>query len=297
MNHTPQLNRLRCLSVYCCLVTVTMLATTAGIGVANAQGGSPAQAITCEIHGMVRDAKGKPVRDAEVAAESSSDTVRLNASPSGEYSGTLRACGGQVRITVTGKGFEPASAEANVPDATPACKADFTLYKKGQRDTGPAKLECEEPTPYATMLSFQAALGESPFMNLAPNQLTSFGSHIEKGKTIESNFIVGSYAFKTIPPARQPIRLRVAGAPEGASWLLSNPNAATLTKIDDKEVRVEFAKDGEAELRIQSAGEILLRVRLIAATLEKDNMWAITAERVTDKGERIDMDGHVAHQK
>ena len=64
-----------------------------------------------------------------------------------------------VRISVTGKGFDPAEVGGVVQDSTAVCEADLTLFKQGQHPAGrhSGALGCEEPTPYATMLSFRTA--------------------------------------------------------------------------------------------------------------------------------------------
>ena len=69
-----------------------------------------------------------------------------------------------------------------------------------------------------------------------------------------------------------------------------------LTKVDSTEGRIEFAKEGDAELTlfvpgVADSGEVLLRVHLNAHTF--NDTWQVVATRVTEDGEIIDMDGRV----
>jgi hypothetical protein len=115
---------------------------------------------------MVHDVKGRPVRKAEVVVERAAGTVRLSTGAGGGYSAqweSVSSGSGQataaalsvtgvpshLRVSVTGNGFEFAVVEAVVPLGTTACRADVTLFKKGQRkaDSQSGVVTCEKPAP------------------------------------------------------------------------------------------------------------------------------------------------------
>ncbi len=278
------------------------------------------------VSGVVQDVNGKTVRNAEVFIErTGNDNVRLSTNSVGEYSSpvapvtvvntrwgtttsggepfTTAAGGVQVRITVTGRGFQPAVIAAAVPEGTPSCKADVTLFKKGQQKAGSnaGVLACTNPpppAPYATMLTFRFGLGVTgpAFMDLQPGLTMQMNKIMSGGASYSSIFINGNYALQVTPPTRQPVWIDVPDAPGMASWTLSNPDVAVLTKVNPIEGRIEFAQDGDAELTLlapdaANGGPVLLRVHLNAQTF--NDTWQIKATRVTETGEMIDMNGSV----
>lgn len=104
-------------------------------------------------------------------------------------------------------------------------------------------------------------------------------------------FAAGNFILQKNPPSRDPVWILVPSAPDTASWTLSHPEIAELTKTAAKEGRVEFRGDGSALLTVESGGQVLLRVSLKSQTFSEG--WQVTALRVTETGESIDMDGHV----
>lgn len=232
------------------------------------------------VSGVVRDGKGKALRSAEIAVERVGSNVNLKTNSIGAYSNAAAPGGGRVRISVTAQGFEPMAVEATVPDRTPSCKADFTLFKKGQHKgrLEPSVLGCSEPLPppppYAAMLSFDAKVNCGPPVTRCMN-----------------GQLVGRYFLQTTPAVRQPVSIHVAGAPASASWVLSVLDVANLSKTDPQDARLEFAKDGDTDLTLVSEGRVLLRIRMRAQTFA--DTWQVLADRVTEKGEVIDAAGNV----
>ncbi len=119
-------------------------------------GGAQCQSVS----GVVRDVNGRAVHNANVVVERAADSVHLTTGPAGEYSNSVAAGGGRVRISVTGRGFAPGIVEAVVPDRTPACKADVTLFKKGRQTAGSRSgvLACETPQPTPEDQDWSAAV-------------------------------------------------------------------------------------------------------------------------------------------
>jgi ankyrin repeat protein len=240
--------------------------------------GPDAPASACIVQGLVRDARGLPLPNAEVVVDHAQKSLRASTTRSGEYSVSVPTAGGLVRVTVSGWKFEPVSAETEAPEGSPSCKADFVLLTKSQQKmrSQPAQVVCQAPAPYASMLAFQAAL--------ECNNATGRGK-------CSGMFLFGSFVLQMSPAARLPVDVRVSGAPADAFWVLSNPEVAVLVKIQPEAARIEFATDGATDLVVQTAARVLLRVHLQAGS--SPDMWQVTASRVTEKGERIDMDGRV----
>ena len=107
-------------------------------------GGAQCQSVS----GVVRDVNGRAVHNANVVVERAADSVHLTTGPAGNTP-TRWPLVRRVRISVTGRGFAPGIVEAVVPDRTPACKADVTLFKKGRQTAGSRSgvLACETPQP------------------------------------------------------------------------------------------------------------------------------------------------------
>ena len=241
-------------------------------------GGPDAPASACMVHGVVSDARGLPLPNAEVVVEHAQKSLRASTTRSGQYSVSVPVAGGLMRVTASGGKFEPVAAETNAPEGSPSCRADFVLLTKRQQKmrSQPAQVVCEEPAPYASMLAFQAAL--------ECNNST-------RGGKCSSMFLVGNFVMQMSPGERLPVDIRVPGAPADASWVLSSPQLAALAKIQPDAARLEFSTDGVTDLVVQTAARVLLRVHLHAQSSPES--WQVTAFRVTEKGETIDSDGRV----
>jgi len=254
--------------VFRLVASVVCVSTFSGIG-------------TCQsVSGTVRDGKGKAVHGAEIVVERPTGRINLKTNSIGAYSSNAGPGGGRVRISVTAKGLAPVEVEATVPDRTPSCKADLTLYKAGRQrgDHSPGGLSCSEPLPppppYAGMLSFDAKINCAPPVTRCQNMQ-----------------LFGRYALQTTPSVRQPVAVHVAAAPANASWSLSAHDVASLIKTGPQDAQVEFAADGDVDLTLLLEGRALLRIRMRARTFE--NGWQVLADRVTEKGEVIDAAGNV----
>jgi hypothetical protein len=277
---------------------------------------------------VVRDVKGKPVRDLIVIVERDGETANLVSDSAGEYSSAVApgpeinmrwsataplgdtanpaADGTQVFIRVYKVGFEAVEIKSVVPYGSQSCKADVTLVK-GKLEATPdaGTLICTPPppssAPYAAMLTFRIGLGitEGAFMELQPLLPLQINKLMNGGSSYTSMFADGAYTLQVTPPAHQPVWIAVLDAPQQASWTLSNPDVAVLTKVDPKEGRIEFAKDGGAVLTLTAPGAaadgtVILRVQLNALT--SNGMWQVTASRVTENGALIDMNGNLVKQ-
>lgn len=247
------------------------------------------------VRGVIRDNKAKTVPFAEVVVERGGQADRVSANYGGEYVSSAHLGGGQVRVSVTAKGFEPASVEATLPVATPSCTANFILFKKGKSGSSPTGvLACDDPTPYSDMLAFQSDLAGSngELITSQPGQAMGINSHFQPGgPTITSGFLFGNYYFQTKPPTPRTLVVRAGSAPTGSSWSISN-NALTLRSVSVQEARIDFPQDGEAILTLQNEGKTLLRVHLVAQTFQ--DVWQVKAFRVTETDKIIDEDGRVS---
>lgn len=288
-------------------------------------GAAQCQSITV----VVRDVKGKAVRDAMVsisrgdanAAKSTGSDGEFYSSAdptpefntrwsathaAGESTNPSAADGTPIHIMVFKEGFDVVEIKSFVPYGSPSCKADVTLVK-GKLEAKPdaSLVECTPPppssAPYAAMLTFRIGLGvtEGAFMEIEPVTPLQMNKLMNGGSSYSSMFADGAYTLQVTPAAHQPVWIAVLDAPLQASWTLSNPDTAVLTKADADEGRIEFAKDGGAILTltapgVAAGGPVLLRVQLNALT--SNGIWQITASRVTESGERIDMNGNLAKQ-
>lgn len=249
-------------------------------------------AFSQSVAGIVRDERGRPVRNADITVERASGTVQLATGPNGAYSSEQAAGAGHVRLTVAAKGYDPISVETTAPKNSPSCQANLTLQKH-RRGVAPLSqtITCARFTPYAAMLQFRAAfeIPGTTAMNLQPGMLTQFSSHIADGNTTSTMWINGVYVFQVKPPSGKPLLIQVPGAPDDGAWTSSDTKVVQLVQGSPEIVELKTNADGVSHIVMQDAGLAVLRIQV--QVLTSSDTWQVKLFRETLGGEIIWQDG------
>lgn len=249
------------------------------------------------VNGTVRDTRGRGIAGAEIAITRTTGTVQVTTDRDGAFSSNADAMGGAVRIAVNAKGFNEGTAEDKAPKNSPGCNVRITLLKKHDRPVdSPNSIECQHYAPYANAPSLKADWNSPDGRFPAENGASmNIGSHFEPGggETTSMN-ISGAYVFQTKPPVHKAIMILVSPVPDGTIWSVSNPEVLSLTSLTSTTKRLDFEKDGETDIVIQSGSRSILRIHLNAHTFT--DTWQVKMNRATDTGEVIWDDGSFGEQ-